>query len=362
VAGSSFPRTAQAIDAAWLTSALREHGDLPVGEVSACAVEVLDAKSATGQLVRLRLAYEGAGALAPSTLIAKLASADPNVRRAAARSYAKELCFYRDIGHDAGVGVPRCYGFAHDEASAQLILLLEDLAEPVLERPRIEVARKTVEEIASFHAKHWRSARLSLPWLQDDASIREYCAVYAQAVPALRAALGTALPETFAAVAERSARDLRATFRAMHAAPPTLIHGDLHLQQVYWAGSGRFAVLDWQTVMVGSAVTDVSRVLVSSTEPQAQAAHELQILHAYHQSLVARGIADYAFDDLLEDYRRSILHSVFVHTIGAFQLDLSRFQRRSAEQGRAWTERFFGWVDAALVRHDVLQRIAAWLP
>jgi aminoglycoside phosphotransferase (APT) family kinase protein len=133
------------------------------------------------------------------------------------------------------------------------------------------------------------------------------------------------------------------------------VHGDLHLQQVYWAASGRFAILDWQTVRAAPGASDVSRLIASSTEPETQAAEECALVERYHAALVANGVEGYSLDACWEHYRRSLLQSVLIHTVGAAQLDLTQFQGRSAAQGRAWTDRFFGWVDAALVRHGVLE-------
>ena len=38
-------------------------------------------------------------------------------------------------------------------------------------------------------------------------------------------------------------------------------------------------------------------------------AHESEMLHRYHDRLLAGGVADYSYDELFEDYRRSVLFS-----------------------------------------------------
>jgi hypothetical protein len=358
----AFPRTPDAIDVPWVERTLRTVPELAAVRVVACAVEPLSARSATGQLVRLRLGYDDGAVQGPATLIAKLASPLPAVRKAALSGYAKELSFYRELGADPGVPVPRCYGGELDADSGELILLLEELAEPPGRFSRLALAQRTVSELAPFHAKWWASPRLSsFRWLDDAEAERIWAGVFVQAVPALRASLGAALPETFAEVAALFAAHYDATTAWMSEAPRTLVHGDLHLQQVYCVQSGRFALLDWQTVAIGAGVSDVARVLVSSTEPDTQAVHEAAIVEGYHRALVEHGVRGYSLEACREHYVRSILRSVFIHSVGAMQLDLTQFQARSAAQGRPWTDRFFGWVDAALVRHGVLDRLRAAL-
>jgi len=357
---STFPRTPEAIDAAFVERALRARPELARARVVSCVVEPMNARSATGQLVRLRLGYDLAdgGAQGPGTLIAKLASPLPAVRAAAVAGYAKELAFYRELGDDPGVPVPRHYGGQLDAASGELILLLEDLAEPPGRFSRLELAQRTVSELAPFHARWWGSAQLiTHAWLDDRAAATEWARVFQQSVPALRSSLGSAMPDTFAAVAALFAKRYDATIAWLDDAPATLVHGDLHLQQVYCSQSGRFALLDWQTVARAPGVSDVTRLLVSSTDPDTQAAHEQAILEGYHRALLEHGVTGFALDACREHYVRSVLRSVLVHTLGAAQLDLTQFQARSAAQGRAWTERFFGWVDAALVRHGVLEKM-----
>jgi hypothetical protein len=119
-------------------------------------------------------------------------------------------------------------------------------------------------------------------------------------------------------------------------------------------------VFDWQTVSAGAGPSDVARVVVSSTDAETQAAHEERLLVGYHRNLVEQGVGNYTLEQCWEDYRRSILLSVVIHTFGAMFLDLSAFAARSADKGRAWTDRYFGWVDAALVRHRILERMSDW--
>ena len=69
------------ITPAWMTSALRESGALPAGEVTAVRTALIGTGK-MGDNARIELAYDG-DYNAPSSLVAKLPATDPTARAAA---------------------------------------------------------------------------------------------------------------------------------------------------------------------------------------------------------------------------------------------------------------------------------------
>ena len=101
-----IPADAAAIDAAWLTRALRSSGMLTDGAVASVKVEPLGGSQGfAGQLRRLRATYDGETHGAPPSFIVKLHSpiaiTRGLIRRIGAAS--REIRFYRELAPRAGV-------------------------------------------------------------------------------------------------------------------------------------------------------------------------------------------------------------------------------------------------------------------
>ena len=63
---------------------------------------------------------------------------------------------------------------------------------------------------------------------------------------------------------------------------------------------------------------------ISQSVPVAvRESEEAALLQAYHDELVARGVRDYAFDDLLEDYRVGVLYGWIIPVYAVGTLDSS---------------------------------------
>jgi aminoglycoside phosphotransferase (APT) family kinase protein len=96
----------------------------------------------------------------------------------------------------------------------------------------------------------------------------------------------------------------------LSAAPPTLIHADLHLDNVIFMpseGEPDAKIIDWQSVMRGPAVLDLARFIVEALDIEDRRAHEDRLVGNYHRILVDAGVDDYSLDRLRADYRRVLL-------------------------------------------------------
>ena len=166
-----IPADAAAIDAAWLTRALRSGGVLSEGTVASVEVEPLGGSQGfAGQLRRLRVTYDDEAHGAPPSFIVKLHS--PNaitrelIRRIGAAS--REIRFYRELSDRAGVPTATLHFAARD--GERYVLLLEDLAPARAGDPAAgcspEQVQAAVAVVAGMHAAWWDSPALaSLDWI-----------------------------------------------------------------------------------------------------------------------------------------------------------------------------------------------------
>ena len=114
-----------AIDADWLTEALREAGVLSTGRVREARGRIVGTGK-MGDNLRYELAYEGAPADAPTSVIAKLPAADPTSRAgsAATGSYWREVHFYRELAPRIAMRTPRVYvALVHENRTDYIILM-----------------------------------------------------------------------------------------------------------------------------------------------------------------------------------------------------------------------------------------------
>ena len=94
----------------------------------------------------------------------------------------------------------------------------------------------------------------------------------------------------------------------------TLTHGDSHFWNfLYPTGStGRVKIIDWQSYGVGVGAMDLAYMVAMHWFPSRRKDHEIPLLRHYHGQLLANGVSGYSFDDLMLDYRWSILERLYV--------------------------------------------------
>ncbi len=302
------------LTATWLTAVLSAHGVLGDAAVSTASLEPLG----TGQMCdswRVTLTYDRT-TNAPATLVAKLPAADPTSRATALalRSYENEVRFYQQLAPGLPLHTPALYYADIDVTTAAFVLLLEDMAPA---RPGDQLTGCSVSEaelavgaLVGLHAPRWADPALDeLEWLHRDPAAGRaflemtvpgfwdgFCTRYADRLTPEIHSAGDAL--------------LRGLHRYLESnlAPWTIVHGDYRLDNLLFeAGPGRAAltVVDWQTCTHGPAMQDVAYFIGAGLLPDARRAHEVRLVHRYHDALCAAGVTDYDWDRCWEDYRRA---------------------------------------------------------
>jgi len=232
-----------------------------------------------------------------------------------------------------------------------MLLLLEDLSAGELGDAllgcTVERAAGVIDRLAAFHAHWWGRANHGwLPsWVGDPA---ERAARFRRQLDIVLDRYGERFPPVFAELARELANGYEPILRALAVSPTTVIHGDLHLDNLIFTGDG-VVLLDSQGVAVGPAIVDLGLFIVSSLSVADRRAAEMDLLARYHRALVAGGVGNYSLDDLIADYRRSLVWQLAGITGWLARVELMSLEGRE----RAFVEALFdpGQVVAACRDH-----------
>jgi hypothetical protein len=355
----------------WLTAALSEVGLLRGGRVVDLESERVGVEFGfTGVVVRIFPRYESAVGDAPVSLMAKLPMAetanasgyravqerDPERMHRYYERAAREVRFYREVG---AAFAPRMYYADSDDANRRVVLLLEDVSRgrqgDVLEGCSVDDAAHVIEELAAFHARWWgeRAPTRDFPRLSGDLVARQE--LYNDRVEPFLAQHGAALPVDAVTIIERLRSRLAAVSDALYGGGQTLIHADLHLDNMIFdppADERSVVVLDWQTVSVGNPASDVALFLYDSLAAEDRSAAETMLINNYVRLLSKDGARDYTVQQLRDDCGRALLLRL-AGTIGWLTTvtgdDLT--ERERALQDAVLNN---GRLVAALLDHDTL--------
>ena len=373
-----LPAAPDEVTPAWLTTVLRDAGLLRETEVASIAWEPIgEEQGFTGVVARFHVRYasETPRATAPPALVAKFPTAPRPTPSgyataqardaAAARSHyarcAREVAFYRTIAPIGPALAPRLYYGAADDATGRVVLLLEDLsgarAGDVLRGCSPAEAALVLDAVAPFHAHWW--GRADLPWLPRWAG--DYHARqerYARQVDPFLERYGAHLPATVRAAVHGLRRGYAGVLAALDRAPATVIHADLHLDNVLFAPPDTdppAVVLDWQGVAWGAAAIDVAFFLVGSLAPDDRRSAEDDLLRRYLARLAAHGVAGYPMARMRDDLCLALLWHL-AGTVGWLAgADPARLTGRERALAEAAIED--GRLVAALLDHDAARLI-----
>jgi aminoglycoside phosphotransferase (APT) family kinase protein len=330
-----IPANPGEISAGWLTTALREAGAISTSSVTTCRPEIIGQDwGFTGIVARVHLEYDRPEHGAPETVVAKFPNAagetlsafrtrqqqDPELARRYLHRCAREVWFYQQVAPESPLPAPRLYYGVSDLEGGRFVLLLEDLrgmrsGDAVLGCDD-ENAQSVLDAIAPFHATWWGRDRDGhftwIPFWPEDPDGR--VALYQRRVDPFLERYGERVPDTVRLVAKRLTNQLRSILDELAAAPRTVGHADLHLDNVLFNDSGAATIIDWQTVLWIPAVCDIAAFIAGSIHAQPGTESADRLVRHYHASLTAHGVRDYPLDELVHHYRLALLN-VLVGTV-----------------------------------------------
>jgi thiamine kinase-like enzyme len=352
----TIPKAPEEFTPAWLTEALRSSGVLSSATVTAAVPSSLgEGFGLLGSLTRLTLSYDRDEPGAPRTLVAKfphIAEANREISHQY-RIYEREYVFYTEVAPAIRTALPGVLFRALDADAGDAVILLRDLApmrvgDQLVPPTRSEVVR-TVREIAKLHAAWWGKAdtdRLArVPylddplWLQVAQSMDVFWPTFQQSFPDLLNAnlkrIGDRLPGSIASLAGR-----------LSAAPSTLVHGDLRLDNLFFATQPShepLVICDWQLTSRGRGIYDIAYFMSQSVEAEMRRVLERDVVRLYYEALVAEGVSGYAFEDAWEGYRLAVMWCMMYPVAAGGGLDLSN--ERGVALARAMARRSFAAIE-----------------
>jgi len=331
-----IPQNPAQVTPGWITEVLRA-GDAIGGDAAVTSFEtetVGEGVGFIGLLARLHLRYSGQAADAPRTVIAKFPSQAEGALAIGKLYglYEREVRFYTEIGNDVNLCTPRCYYGAMDPETDRYLLLLEDLAPSGRLGDQVagcseEEALLAVRDLARFHAAWWDSPKLhEMAWLPRGSDLVRAAmqALYTQASGVFLELFGERMtPEI---VGEMGTLDQRvlAFLPEFEARPETIIHADYRLDNMFFGNDGaayELAVVDWQAPNRSNGPYDLAYFVSGCMPPERRRASEARLIQAYHDVLLERGVRNYPFEELMDDYRRAFVLSLAIMTVNGATLE-----------------------------------------
>lgn len=236
----------------------------------------------------------------PATLAGKFPAADETSRGTAAvfGLYAKEVGFYREVQQHLAVRAPKTYAAEIAENQTDFILLFEDLG-PARQGNQLASctfaeASAAMTQAAAIHAPSWNNAALTeLEWLAPkEGQIEQIKALYGNAQAIFRERYANSLEPECMALCE-ALNESKDQWFGRDGDAKCMVHGDFRLDNLLFdikGGAEPIAVLDWQTVAVGNALTDIGYFLGTGIGDALRRLHEAELLDLYCAEMTARGV------------------------------------------------------------------------
>jgi len=257
--------------------------------------------------------------------------------------YRNEVLFYRRLAGATPLAIG-CRYAAMDEATGDFVLVLEDMTgcdtiDQIAGCPP-DRAAAVVAALADHHAAFWGGAGLAghcwLRRLDDDTLTSALARAFAAAWPAIRDRHHAVLPPGVVDLGDRFPAHLPAVAAELAAGPATLSHGDVRLDNMFFApaapagDAAGVTLCDWQMVDRSRGCRDLAYFVSQSLRPDDRAEHEGALLADYRRRLAARGV-DYPATQAWRDYRLGTLFALLYPVIAGAGLDLDDRATRLTE-------------------------------
>ena len=327
----TMPTASTEIDAGWLTTALRAGGaiDERTSVTGVSAEPIAAGTGFMGEVARLRPTFTGGQG--PRTVIVKIPTQNPVVREMMkpARVFEREARFYAELAPQLAVVADALY-VAADYETDNYVLVLDDLGHlrvgDQAAGADVADAEAALIALAALHAQFWRSPRLdSLAWMPmaNADSMKIGREIYQASLPGFRHVFGHAIDPANEALVDRFGDNVHQLLDRLAAMPTTIMHFDYRLDNLFFGDDSTVRMIDFQASSKGGGAYDVGYFLSQNLDIKTRRAGEDHLLRTYHDALVAGGVADYLFDQLVEDYRVGVLYGWIIPVFAVGTLDSS---------------------------------------
>ncbi len=307
----------------WLTAVLRRSGALSGGAVEAFEVDAGRGNWSTSGALRLRYSAGAAGER-PPRLFLKLVDTDLGDGEFFGPS---EVNYYtRDYLDVPDAPLLRCYDGRYSPTLQRYHLLLEDISPThtiACERtPTLEYGLALADAFAVLHARWWGADRLAeaeAP-IHDAAHIRRFVAIAepgaGHIIRELSGELSSHWPGMIRDLFARHPQTMIARGGDLNGF--TLIHGDAGCYNIMVPRDGWRPLylidrqpFDW-SLSKWLGAYDLAYAIALDWDVEARRRWEQPILRHYHAALIRRGIRDYGWEQLWDDYRLCVAMGVYI--------------------------------------------------
>jgi hypothetical protein len=220
--------------------------------------------------VVVRLVLQPAGHF-PEAVVAKVS--DPATTGSI--ELHREVTFYREVATAVGAPVPRRW-YAGLSPNGAPVLLLDDLTDAQAGDALAGAEPGDVQRVLRSMVPVWSNgdqppAGQLARWGISPAALRQRQQRYATRWDTVSERLRDQLPEPVWAMGQRLRHRLPDVLARLAEAPSTVVHADLHLDNVLFTGAGADrepVVIDWATACVGPAAVDVFPFIAESLAPR----------------------------------------------------------------------------------------------
>jgi thiamine kinase-like enzyme len=309
--------TAQ-LNAEWLNGVLAKSAAIVTGGVERFQYQYIG--NLNSQSVTIQLAYKtGSTGKLPRRLFLKMCSGEGVFGPSEVHYYT------RDYVGLADAPLPTCYDAAYWPEPRMYYILMDDLSETHFHNkfttPTLDYGCKVVEGLAVLHAHWWGAKRLqAVDATCGKAEINRYMDfIRAGLSPMLEAVKDDISNEWKTAIEAIFERHPNAMIRrSENLIGLTIVHGDVNPTNVLSPHDpqGKTYIVDRQpfdwSLTTWTAASDLAYMMVTWWEPPLRHQLELPVLRHYHQALVQRGVSDYSWEQLVDDYKLSVMQSLYV--------------------------------------------------
>jgi len=367
----SLPVGPEEVTPEWLTDIFREN-KIITSEVVDANIDIIGQDwGFTGVMTRVQLQYASREETAPPSVVIKLPTVTRDIsstyraaqqqNEIAARRYfercASEVAFYQQVAPMNSIAVPRLYYGAADSMTNRVVLVLEDLHNArvgdALHGCSSRDAALVINELAKFHARWWNHPQLDtfswLPLWGGDALAAQNR--YTQLIGPFLQRFGQRVSRPVREIIDALATNYGAIRQRLQQTPATMIHGDLHLDNIFFHAPEHrppVTVIDWQSVARGRGAIDLALFLFGSLETETRRAVEDDLLQRYYELLIKGGVTGYSFAQLMEDCQLVLLWLLGANVVWLGSLDIDNLRGREKALVEANLQDGF----AALIDHD----------
>lgn len=303
------PRHVSDITPAWLTAVLRESGTLSGAAVIGVDAGVIgEGVGFLSSVGRVQLTYDTKESNAPDSVVVKIEPESESFREIGNELHAfeREIRFYREVATQLSIRLPRTYATVMEPPD--YVIIMEDLSYC---RPGDQIAGlhtrgvvATARVMAHIQASFWNNAATeSLSWMPRTNAFGEG---YREHWPGfVEYARDRISPEAMR-IGHRVGACVDWIEEEMTRAPTTVVHNDLRADNLLFDETGAeetVFIVDWQLATRSMGAFDIARLLGAS-EPRAErSGHQLEVVRAWYDTLVANGVSDYTWDDAMYHVR-----------------------------------------------------------